>query len=1407
MNNIELANHSITPELLTSLISKFVIETNIYFSKLHSIIRIGNTTSTEYESMLLKFSSLELEAKSFKDTAISFSMDTEHIFPLLDDIINELSAFKSSLMSDAVFKSTLYADENNTAHTIFLKSVSDYYDICIHNPCRIILDIHEDTINTAAQIYADSIIGSTFKYYELKKDYVTGSSSINIKTFDSKIAFLNSFYAYTHDMRVMHDMFFKDTIIELNKNRIVISNKISELDDIIGKAEADSYNVFNRMLVSIESLEFIIDEIYNTVENAILWLDTNSIISYTMYYPTYLVSIARFEKLKNTNLTYPLSETLKNNIDFKNAIATFKFLVQKLERVAITEIPDTIISTNIKTVAELISRLMVELKLPIEFTTTYGTDYDTTITKRFEFYETYLFMTFIKSYYIKLINKNVMFNGFTLDQIVNIEAFAEFKELRDLITQELNDFDKKMEIPLDGLDPHALLSYISDLEDDLKTLELNLFSFYQNVSEKIDGMIKVSIFDYIDKLTVILHKKFNAFSNSVHNAINSVSSETNIHLEHISNVSSIIDSFTLIVSYLTKEPTCFSAAYIKSHNSKLQIHLEKFKGYYYSADFGNANNMMSAFDHNTNQFIITMMNDLISMFTNFKSFSISTTSTIVDTFTPESLSLSMRKLEIAISFAYSYFQQIDPSNKIMLSQESESRIKYTNEMYINNYYRYAIQLYLNEMSNNTISTHTPFAKTIKYTSTTDMFKYLNQSSVLKSFLTKIISYHTDTTGEYYNLSVMDNNNWIPTVTSFVTNNSLVQLLSDFNAHTLKLKQIATLIIKHDYTLGGMELSSYPQNDVELLVIPYVEKVSEFKHNIQKINAIIEYTKFEYNSSQIVNNKIDMMATFEKETEYVQITKSTPEVLEVTGQSPLQVNFSIGSEEQNKIGSIEWIFGDGVRDHTTNPSHIFSELGTYVVTCRIIFDDGTSMSKDAKVIVTTPYQNDTYSVQPVKFFPSRVNDGLKMALYFKFDDTGLYPIDPTSGTATPKNTVLKEAEFKITFAPISEGRTTVSIDKSNGMVGLLRTNINSKLHELNNLENFNITATQIQIIVGDKLLIKTTNNAYAVVEILSIELDKESGEFYIEANVYVQYGRDINGKFLTSMYPERNNITTRRIDMVFVNTVNKNHQDILEFLNFESDIKASLDRVIDLEEKEKLSHKLRTTYEKYKGLGVVDFMTMISTKIKIIDIEIQRNRTTIVNSFNKILIGPDESNEFMEMIQPLNTRMEHTGVEISLWALEYKKQTYEMILHTHKKLLLDKYINKVDDIGPLRTKLYNLLLLNGINLISTVVDISSPMTDNRKPIYNIVTGNIDYIPDSDNDIFLFKQYLKYGRPFKYDEDGFVSEVTRNITELYYSRFNKMPTLTLEEKNSLSIAINEFELRVTQALDTFYALSID
>ena len=69
---------------------------------------------------------------------------------------------------------------------------------------------------------------------------------------------------------------------------------------------------------------------------------------------------------------------------------------------------------------------------------------------------------------------------------------------------------------------------------------------------------------------------------------------------------------------------------------------------------------------------------------------------------------------------------------------------------------------------------------------------------------------------------------------------------------------------------------------------------------------------------------------------------------IHGAAPLTVNFSSSSH-----GNMHWDFGDGSRSEESNPTHVFQELGRYLVTLTVTDDEGLTATTALAITVMPP----------------------------------------------------------------------------------------------------------------------------------------------------------------------------------------------------------------------------------------------------------------------------------------------------------------------------------------------------------------------------------------------------------------------------------------------------------------------
>ena len=70
----------------------------------------------------------------------------------------------------------------------------------------------------------------------------------------------------------------------------------------------------------------------------------------------------------------------------------------------------------------------------------------------------------------------------------------------------------------------------------------------------------------------------------------------------------------------------------------------------------------------------------------------------------------------------------------------------------------------------------------------------------------------------------------------------------------------------------------------------------------------------------------------------------------TGSPPLPVSFTYwASVPESFIYEWEWQFGDGAKSYEPNPSHVYTEFGSYTVSLTVITYDGVAVSTQEIVV--------------------------------------------------------------------------------------------------------------------------------------------------------------------------------------------------------------------------------------------------------------------------------------------------------------------------------------------------------------------------------------------------------------------------------------------------------------------------
>jgi chitodextrinase len=133
---------------------------------------------------------------------------------------------------------------------------------------------------------------------------------------------------------------------------------------------------------------------------------------------------------------------------------------------------------------------------------------------------------------------------------------------------------------------------------------------------------------------------------------------------------------------------------------------------------------------------------------------------------------------------------------------------------------------------------------------------------------------------------------------------------------------------------------------------------------------------------------------------------------IDGYAPLTVNFiGLGNDPDGAVVSYHWDFGDGSTSAVQNPSHTFTNAGSYTVTLTVTDNNASVGTSTIHIYVTIPTNlrpsatisvNQTYGSAPLTlFFKGYGNDtdGFITSYLWSFDDNSTSTQPDTSHTFT------------------------------------------------------------------------------------------------------------------------------------------------------------------------------------------------------------------------------------------------------------------------------------------------------------------------------------------------------------------------------------------------------------------------
>lgn len=227
---------------------------------------------------------------------------------------------------------------------------------------------------------------------------------------------------------------------------------------------------------------------------------------------------------------------------------------------------------------------------------------------------------------------------------------------------------------------------------------------------------------------------------------------------------------------------------------------------------------------------------------------------------------------------------------------------------------------------------------------------------------------------------------------------------------------------------------------------------------------------------------------------------------VSGNAPLQVIFSCNANGGTPPYSFSWDFGDGVISTQQNPSHIYTQIGNYVVVLTVRDNDGTSATNSVTIHVIDP--SVVLSIKDIKFTVPGENQGITqleretwydLYLYFHtpngwseiaFVDVWINSSAYTEGTIENRGSVFHSASSYVMSFSIGDNdegiwtRQTEGSSNATNVTGTLGLYVDDRNHE------YEINSTEGWAKVRIKLL-----------------AEAESGEW--SANAYVKSKNGIN----------------------------------------------------------------------------------------------------------------------------------------------------------------------------------------------------------------------------------------------------------------------------------------------------------
>lgn len=1281
---------------LYAAVMDFVLDENIdhTFDSPESEIKFYKNIVDEYN--IISFNLENIKSKLDSDSELY--EDTINIITLLSE------SFEKYKTKSASVRAYLYELETSEVKNNFFNTLYRYEQSLISLPL-IKIDVNEiQNVLSYAKIYTDN----TNNYYYYANNPFEVDDELNIivpekQSFETAKQLQTSVYNYMYGLYNTYIEINSEELSTMNNLESSIENKIYEYNEIYNNAKN------NKIYVKSETTP---EDFYNAVEELKIILEekNDEIINNGVYRFTRLTTL--FETLSE-NISSFISDyesndlylTYKNEVLFDSKIKKLSEYICFIEDGVIKVDIDYIITDiSLKELVEEIIELSKIVKKKLIYTQKYH-ESGNPKTLEFEFYQTELFLSSIKSYYYELMSENIYrYSNIGIDNFGNDSV----NSIREIFKDELSKYNKYISKETNYLNNFEFEEYYQNVINIQNKLKKSALIFVEGATKTSPSTYIVEIEKYyltlLKKLDQDLIDIRNKRSDDIlekidENKVDSYKrlSSFNTHVNNIENVLLISEKYIFLGMYdyineYLYQPINLFLDQLKDNYSK-EKYLTVIKDYndFYLNNIINFN-LLYAFEtisESVNMIFskIDIIDDMyIEEFTNDSSSEnyIECFLYLEDLFGDDTYKVLRNELFSKLDVIYDFVISTKPNEKSFLTNEKNlKKIYFDNQLMKINYIRWyhkilveldkyrqfdenvlgTIDLYMEKKDFIENFTHKSKLNTLIVILNKELAEIKNNIknySIDSEYSNIVFSNDIIKTVDLYNRSVIEDFNKYKDIIDKLERLTLIAEIDEKKLKIEKEHKEQWVEIIENNTIAVAEKVSYNDMDVFTGSIPYTVELSA------KLETSLDSTDDEINATykwyigSTIKEGIQITHTFYEEGNYT----IRCEITYHSGESfSRYLEFDLTGPQNSQIVKSGTVKYAPLSSHPEQPkiTYIDPESGEYITVPLYTDGDITSMIKDGN-IVCEKAQDDLFEEKIGLVILGFTGEEF---VGFEYDYSQIFEEDIFEFPDIYEFLF----DFKIS-TPLS-GNITIDIQDSKYTTFMAKIpDAIESVYEIGSASEFISAGTSLKVTIGDKILLKNhyesekyTSERYAVLEIKNIrtfvepEQTAEDGisKYYYEVEIDYFVNTALNQYEQDEFKPEETSLVAPTI--VFKTNVRELFNSLVLRLEEINALREKIDNGdLDKESYESTLADIEELEEKNKAFYLFEELDKIKSKY------------FSLNSIYKKLIEKyriDTSLPLNEMDEYINLYKNHIEKTKS-----FKEYMYDIDAYDFRKNIID-----------------------------------------------------------------------------------------------------------------------------------------